>query len=129
LFSAAELSAKAILLSVPLPDIRGRVTHNLVRDRFAAWAALGNAEPSHADILTRLANMRKSARYLLGDELILSREDAEAVFKTVADMYLGAVAAARPRLDALVDGGRPTLHFQHNLPSESAPGDIVKLRD
>lgn len=54
LFNAAELAARAILLSVPDPQFRKRGSHATIHSRINLEAKLGNLDPGHAQAFNRL---------------------------------------------------------------------------
>ena len=61
LFSAAELTAKAILLQ--LPDSDPLATHTYIKSKYNRWGGFGNADGRYVDLLNRLSHLRKPARY------------------------------------------------------------------
>ena len=85
LFSASELCAKAILLSLPDKKLKEKGTHKGIHTRFNRFASLGNVREKHKDVFNRLHLMRGKARYLKG-ELTLTPEQSEALLGTVRDM-------------------------------------------
>ena len=85
LFSASELCAKAILLSMPDKKLREKATHKGIHTRFNRFASLGNVREEHKDVFNSLHLMRGKARYLKG-ELTLTPEQSEELLGTVRDM-------------------------------------------
>ena len=62
LFSAAELAAKAYVMSTPLPGDSEKKSHGLVHSRFNMFSRHGNIESEHR----KAFNARASARYVQG---------------------------------------------------------------
>jgi uncharacterized protein (UPF0332 family) len=83
-FSAAELTAKAILLTSPIPGESHKMTHGRIHARYNLQAKFGNVDASHKDALNRLATLRGSARYL-NNELHITDDDARVLIKAVED--------------------------------------------
>lgn len=83
-FSAAELTAKALLLTGPLPKENTKMSHGRIHSRYNLEAKLGNIDTSHKDALNRLAILRGSARYL-NNALELSESEARALIQAVED--------------------------------------------
>lgn len=83
-FSAAELAAKAILLTSPIPGEGHKMTHGRIHARYNIQAKLGNVDSSHKDALNRLATLRGSARYL-NNELKFTHDEARVLIKAVED--------------------------------------------
>lgn len=86
LFSATELIAKAILLTVPDKKLKQQATHKLIHFRFNEHVGLGNTPPKYRDVFNRLGSLRIKARYLKSD-VSVSDNDAELFLKTVKDMW------------------------------------------
>jgi len=84
LFSAAELAAKARLLSV-YPDFRRKASHKGIKIKYNLWGKLQNVPPEHTTTLNRLTTFRTEARYFEGD-LSISDDDAQELVDYVADM-------------------------------------------
>jgi len=66
LFSAAELAAKAYVMSTPLPGDSEKKCHGLVHSRFNMFSRHGNIESEHRKAFNALANARANARYVQG---------------------------------------------------------------
>jgi uncharacterized protein (UPF0332 family) len=65
LFSAAELLAKAVLLSFWLdPQFHDKAGHKAIHSRYNKFAQLGNVRALHAETFNKLAHLRYPARYL-----------------------------------------------------------------
>ncbi|MFO8008384.1 MAG: HEPN domain-containing protein [Candidatus Brocadiia bacterium] len=75
LFSAAELAAKATMMTVPDGKLRRGVRHQYIRMRYDAWAQVGNTAVPFSDTLNKLTGMRDRGRYLKGE---FKLPDAEA---------------------------------------------------
>jgi len=98
LFSAAELTAKALLITNPFGSpLLEKATHGGIRSKFGLWAKWGNVEADHRDTFNTLARMRDAARYTR--DPITSSID---VVKLIAD-----VASLIRRVGKLVE--RPEL--------------------
>jgi len=95
-FSAAELAAKALLLTTPLPNKNTKMSHGRIHSRYNLEAKLGNVNASHKDVLNRLATLRGSARYL-NNELDLSESEAGALIEAVQDAI--SFVARRVQID------------------------------
>jgi HEPN domain-containing protein len=74
-FSAAELAAKAFLLTMPGPNQPPK-NHKWVHARYNIHSKLGNVEDEQVQTLNRLSRLRPTARYLRG---ILSFDREEAI--------------------------------------------------
>jgi len=85
LFSAVELIAKSILLSMPDPKFRKKGTHKGIQIRYNRFADMGNVEVTHRDTLNKLSGLRDRARYLKGDTSI-SEDEARSLLDTVKNM-------------------------------------------
>lgn len=83
-FSAAELAAKAILLTSPRPGENVKMSHGRIHSRYNLEAKYGNVNASHKDALNRLTSLRSSARYLNGI-LKINKNDAENIINEVED--------------------------------------------
>ncbi|MBI4449658.1 HEPN domain-containing protein [Candidatus Uhrbacteria bacterium] len=64
LFSAAELAAKATLLTMPDPAFQKSKKHGVIHARFNRRVRWGNGQPELAATLNRLRALRPRARYL-----------------------------------------------------------------
>jgi len=82
LYSAAELSAKAILLSIAEPKVD---THRAITARFNRFADLGSVKTEHKEAFNRLYGLRDSARYLKR-KFTISDDEALKLLKDVKDM-------------------------------------------
>lgn len=81
-FSAAELAARAILLSMPDQRKKPPSSHKATHNRFNRFAQHGNIDAEHRDVFNKLAQARENARY----------PRRELIFEeSTADRYLGAV--------------------------------------
>jgi hypothetical protein len=83
-FSAAELTAKALLLTSPQPGENRKMSHGRIHSRYNLEAKYGNVDALHKDAFNRLATLRSSARYLNGT-LELDENDAQTLMKAVED--------------------------------------------
>jgi len=83
-FSAAELSAKALLITTPIPGENTKMSHGRIHSRYNLQAKLGNIDISHKDALNRLAALRGSARYL-NNTLDINEDEATNLAKVVED--------------------------------------------
>ena len=66
LFSAAELAAKAYVISMPLPGDSDSKSHGHVHSRFNMFSQHGNIDSEHRKAFNALASARAGARYLQG---------------------------------------------------------------
>lgn len=85
LFSAAELVARCILLSMPDPKFRKKATHRAIQMRYNRFANLGNVEPVHRKTFNKLSGLRDRARYLKED-ITISETEARNLLDTVKKM-------------------------------------------
>lgn len=85
LFSAAELTARSVLLSMPDPKFRKKATHRAIQMRYNRFASLGNAEPKYRETFNKLSGLRNCARYLKG-EVSISEKEAYNLLLTVRKM-------------------------------------------
>ena len=85
LFSACELAARSVLLSIPDPKFREKGTHSSVHHRYNRSASIGNYQPEHRSTYNKLYSLRKKARYMKGDYLITDQE-AKALLGAVKEM-------------------------------------------
>ena len=83
-FASAELSAKAILLTLPDKNILYGKNHEDRINQFKNWTELGNAPKEHSDVLTRLKSLRPSARYLCSTEF--RKENSDKIVQTLKEM-------------------------------------------
>lgn len=85
LFSAAELAAKSVLLSLPDPKFRLRATHKSIQMKYNRFAYLGNVKPVYRDTLNKLSGLRDRARYLKAS-FHLDEGKAEEFLRVVKQM-------------------------------------------
>lgn len=93
LFSGVELMAKAILLQ--LPDSDPPTTHTHIKDKYNWWGGLGNANRRYVELLNRLSDLRKAARYP-PREFPRQSEELASLLATARQM-LAEVVANTPR--------------------------------
>ena len=89
LFSASELLAKSVLLSMPDPKFRKKTTHKAIQMKFNRFADLGNVQPVYRETFNKLSGLRDRARYLKKDVTISERE-ASNLLDTVEKMIRDA---------------------------------------
>ncbi len=83
-FASAELSAKSVLLMLPDKKIlRGR-NHKDRKEKFKNWAELGNVKIEFSNTLSKLSDLRDSARYLFSDDF--KKEDPNKIMITLKEM-------------------------------------------
>lgn len=85
LFSAAELSAKSMLLSMPHPNLGKRERHKAIQIRYNEFADVGPVEPTYRDTFNKLSGLRDRARYLKGD-ISISEDEARRLLDVVKSM-------------------------------------------
>jgi uncharacterized protein (UPF0332 family) len=85
LFNTAELSARALLLSIPDPKFRKKTSHTDLSHRYNWFADLGNVKPEHRAIFNKLAGWRGNARYLKGN-FLKDKDEAEQLLSAVQEM-------------------------------------------
>ena len=83
-FVSAELSAKAVLLTLPDKNILYGKNHEDRIKQFKNWTELGNAPKEHYNILTKLKSLRPSARYLCSTEF--KKENQSDIIKILEEM-------------------------------------------
>ncbi len=88
-FSAAELAAKALLLTMGDRELREKGSHRKVHARYNLFGQLGNADSTHRDTFNKLAQLRPRARYIEGD-VSVAQEDARGHLETLREMIDGA---------------------------------------
>jgi len=66
LYSAAELAAKAFVISMPLPGESDSTSHGQVQKRFNMFSRHGNIETEQRKAFNALSDARATARYLRG---------------------------------------------------------------
>ena len=87
LFASAELSAKAVLLSIPNARFRKRATHREIQMRYNRFTGLGNIRPQFRTTLNKLSGWRDLARYpKVGEHLRIEEKEALELLRTVYDM-------------------------------------------
>lgn len=85
LFSAAELLAKSILLSMPDPEFRKKASHKAIQARYNRFAHLGNVKAIYRETFNKLSALRNPARYLKGT-IPISDDEARRLLDTVKNM-------------------------------------------
>jgi uncharacterized protein (UPF0332 family) len=83
-FSAAELTAKALLVTTPLPEENTKMGHGRIHSRYNLQAKLGNVDALHRNALNRLAALRNPARYL-STALDINEDEAKILVQAVED--------------------------------------------
>ena len=94
-FSAAELAAKALLLTTPRPGENKRMSHGRIHARYNLEAKLGNVDVSYKDAFNRLTALRSSARYLNGT-LVLDENEGRELIQSVEEAIDFAAKRAQP---------------------------------
>jgi len=94
LFSAAELTAKSILLSTPDPKFRKKASHKAIQIKYSRFTDLGNVEAAYRDTFNKLSGLRDRARYLKG-RVSISENEARKLLDIVKKM----IEDARQRVD------------------------------
>jgi uncharacterized protein (UPF0332 family) len=94
-FDAAELLAKAELLTLPIADLPKAKTHRAVRGHYNRWAKLGHTDPRFVGLLNQLGDERAAARYLRG-EAHLEETKARSQLRTLREMH-DHVDSVRPK--------------------------------
>lgn len=98
-YGACELLAKAELLRLAGNTLSDSKSHERVRQAYNLWAKLGNTEHRFAQLLNRIARLRRPARYLEAP-LELSTQDIEDIAGTLHAMHEHVVRVApRPGRD------------------------------
>lgn len=85
LFSACELAARSVLLSIPDPKFREKATHSSVHNRYNRSASIGNYQPERRETYNKLYSLRKKARYFKG-KYSITNEEAKALLDGVKEM-------------------------------------------
>ena len=85
LFSATELIAKCVLLSMPDPKFRKKSSHKAIQIRFNRFASLGNVEAVYRETFNKLSGLRDPARYIKG-VMSISEEEAKRLLNIVGSM-------------------------------------------
>jgi hypothetical protein len=89
LLSAAELIARATLITMPDRKFRKKASHKEIQQKHATFVESGNADPAHADVYGELRQVRDALRYVTAARTI-APEDAQRYLETVEDMYADA---------------------------------------
>jgi HEPN domain-containing protein len=84
-FSAAELAAKAVILSSSGTKSEKMKTHNSVKRKFNISAKTGNVPKKQSNILNKLSEIRTAARYV-EKEIKVKDCDANEVMATLKEM-------------------------------------------
>lgn len=87
-FSAAELSAKSILLIIPDKSILYGTDHEIRKEKFRNWAELGNVKMEYSKTLEWLISLRPSARYLTSIEY--KKVQPEKILQSIKEMIVFA---------------------------------------
>ncbi len=98
LFSAAELAAKALLLSTPRPRDQIKMGHGRIHSLFNLQAKLGNVSAGHRNAFNKLSQLRSSARYLK-KPLTITDEEVTKLVTSIRD----AIDDARSRVNPCRD--------------------------
>lgn len=85
LFSAAELLARSILLSMSDPKFRRKATHKAIQFRYNRFADLGNVEAVYRETFNKLSGLRDRARYLKGD-ISICEDEARRLLDIIKSM-------------------------------------------
>ncbi len=85
LFSASELLAKCILLSLPDPKLRKKASHKAIQIKYNRFADLGNVDVVYRKTFNKLSGLRDQARYLKGD-VSISEDEAYELLGIVKEM-------------------------------------------
>jgi uncharacterized protein (UPF0332 family) len=88
-FSAAELAAKALLMTTPSSGERTIKKHGSVHSRYNAHSKLGNVKAEHRTVFNRLAALRTPARYL-GGPFALGVGEAQQLLRSVEEAVIFA---------------------------------------
>jgi hypothetical protein len=89
LFSATELAAKSLLLSMPDTGFKQKTSHAMIQTKFNKFARLGNIRPEYRDTFNKLSGSRNHARYLKGD-VSFSEDEALKLLGFVEDLIKDA---------------------------------------
>lgn len=79
LFSAAELAAKAFIITIPYPSEKKKKTHGMIHTKFNQLSRHGNVETEQRKAFNKLTNFRSAARYL-EKRLNISKDELEDLF-------------------------------------------------
>jgi uncharacterized protein (UPF0332 family) len=94
-FAAAELVARAELLSLPERRVVDTKSHDSLIGLYGQWVKHGNARPEFSRLLSRMHELRGAARYLRR-EFGLTPEPAKAALETLREMR-AHVEEVRPK--------------------------------
>ncbi len=83
-FASAELSAKSVLLMLADNKILTGRNHKDRLNKFQNWANLGNVKIEFSETLSKLSNLRDSARYLYSEDY--KNENPKEVLKILKEM-------------------------------------------
>ena len=90
-FATAELSAKSILLLLPDKDIlndKSSKSHGKIKNKLNNWANLGNVKMEFSTTLSKLRDLRDSARYVHSDKY--KEEDPNKIKDIIKEMVVFA---------------------------------------
>jgi uncharacterized protein (UPF0332 family) len=93
-YSAAELAAKARLLTMPQTPFRTKASHRGISTKFNAGAKKGIISSDHAATLNRLADLRDAARYVRRDVRVTD-DEVDRLIANVKAMLAEARAMVR----------------------------------
>ncbi len=88
LFSAAELSSRAVLLLEHDPKFRKRTSHGDISYRYNSFANLGNVDPIFRETLNKLSSFRARARYFA--DVPIMPEEIKSYLENVNSMIVDA---------------------------------------
>lgn len=91
LFSAAELLAHALLMTLSNPKFRATKSHYIVKSGFNQFTHLGNSRIEYAKAINRLAALRSKGRYLHG-RVVISENEAADLLDRVKSMKDEAIS-------------------------------------
>lgn len=95
LFTAAELGAKAELLTLPRKELLKSRSHKAVHSRINEWGNLGNVDRAHVTAFNKLSRLRPNAAY--GEaEFLMEAAEATSLHDAVAKL-LGEVESRLSR--------------------------------
>ena len=90
-FATAELSAKSILLLLPDKDIlndKSSKSHGKIKNKLNNWTNLGNVKMEFSTTLSKLRDLRDSARYVHSDKY--KEEDPNKIKDIIKEMVVFA---------------------------------------
>lgn len=85
LFSASELLATSVLLSMPDPKFRKKTTHKSIQMKYNRFADLGNVQSVYRETFNKLSGLRDCTRYLKREAKI-SVKEAHNLLNTIKKM-------------------------------------------